>query len=78
MRKYQPHKDTPPNPLYIITYSVGATAVKCMTFQTEKQFDSWRNSSYALAKEYYTITIEKRPKGNFVIWQEYSKVDLDD
>ena len=74
-------RNTNNQPLYKITYSTGMVSVKCMHFQTEKQFDSWRNKSYAIAKEHYTITIEKRnkpPKGDKIIWQQYSRVYLDE
>jgi len=65
MRKYEQHKDTPPEPLYIITYTWKKPysywdPIKVIRFQTEAQYQSWLQNSYATAQAENDVEIAKR------------------
>ena len=85
MNLYKPHKDTPPEPLYIITYFEKPTMkgfldpIKGIYFQSEEQYQSWLTTSYAKAKEKYIVKVERRndiqrEPGKNYIYQSYIEI----
>jgi hypothetical protein len=75
----QPDKGTAPQPLYIITYNRKVSrgyspTEKVIRFQTEEQYNSWLNRSYATAQDEYIVTVKKRndvPRKEGREWHQY-------